>query len=64
MDISRRHDLFAVEDATQGVNAKCYQHYRGTIRKLGTYSIRGAKNYTCGERSAFVIDNGEFVEKA
>jgi dTDP-4-amino-4,6-dideoxygalactose transaminase len=62
--IARRYNLFVVEDAAQGVNAKYNSQYLGTIGDLGTYSFHGTKNYTCGEGGAIVINNEHFVERA
>ena len=64
MDIARRYDLFVVEDAAQGVNARYNGGYLGTIGDLGTYSFHGTKNYTCGEGGAIVINNGDLIERA
>jgi dTDP-4-amino-4,6-dideoxygalactose transaminase len=46
MDIAKRYNLFVIEDAAQGVNAKYNNQYLGTIGDLGTYSFHGTKNYT------------------
>ncbi len=64
MDIAERYNLFVVEDAAQGVNAKYNERYLGTLGDLGTYSFHGTKNYTCGEGGAILINNGDFVERA
>ena len=64
MEIAERYNLFVVEDAAQGVNAKYNGRYLGTIGDLGTYSFHGTKNYTCGEGGAIVINNEYFVERA
>ncbi len=64
MDIAERYNLFVVEDAAQGVNAKYNARYLGTLGDLGTYSFHGTKNYTCGEGGAILINNGDFVERA
>lgn len=64
MDIAKRYNLFVVEDAAQGVNARYNGQYLGTIGDLGTYSFHGTKNYTCGEGGAIVINNFDFIERA
>ena len=64
MDIARRHKLYVVEDAAQGVNAKYKDRYLGTIGDIGTYSFHETKNYICGEGGAVVINNGKFIERA
>ena len=64
MDIAERYNLFVVEDAAQGVNAKYNERYLGTIGDLGMYSFHGTKNYTCGEGGAILINNNDFTERA
>ncbi len=49
MDIARRHNLFVVEDAAQGVSSQYNGKYLGTIGDLGTYSFHETKNFDlCG----------------
>jgi dTDP-4-amino-4,6-dideoxygalactose transaminase len=64
MDIAKRYNLFVIEDAAQGVNAKYNNQYMGTIGDLGTYSFHSTKNYTCGEGGAIVVNNDNFIERA
>ena len=64
MDIAKRHKLYVVEDAAQGVNAKYNNTYLGTIGDIGTYSFHETKNYICGEGGAIVINNEKFIERA
>ena len=64
MEIAKRHNLYVVEDAAQGVNAKYNNTYLGTIGDIGTYSFHETKNYICGEGGAIVINNETFVERA
>ena len=46
MNIAKRHDIYVIEDAAQGVNARYKESYLGTIGNLGAYSFHGTKN--CG----------------
>ena len=64
MDIANRYNLYVVEDAAQGVNAKYKDRYLGTIGDIGTYSFHETKNYICGEGGAIVINNEKFIERA
>jgi dTDP-4-amino-4,6-dideoxygalactose transaminase len=64
MDIAKRHNLYVVEDAAQGVYAKYKGRYLGAIGHLGTYSFHGTKNYTCGEGGALVINDENLIERA
>jgi dTDP-4-amino-4,6-dideoxygalactose transaminase len=64
MEIARRHNLFVVEDAAQGVNSKYKDKFLGTIGDIGTYSFHETKNFICGEGGAIAINNKKFVERA
>lgn len=64
MDIAKKNNIFIIEDAAQGVNAKYKDRYLGTIGDLGTYSFHETKNFTCGEGGALVINNESFLERA
>lgn len=64
MGLALRHNLYVVEDAAQGVNAKYKDKYLGTIGDIGTYSFHETKNYICGEGGAIVLNNEEFIERA
>ena len=64
MDIANRYNLYVVEDAAQGVNAKYKEKFLGTIGDIGTYSFHETKNYICGEGGAIVMNNQKFVERA
>ena len=64
MDIARRHNIYVVEDAAQGVNAKYGNKYLGTIGTFGCYSFHETKNFICGEGGALVINNERFLERA
>ncbi len=64
MDMARRQNLYVVEDAAQGVNARYKGKYLGTIGDIGTYSFHETKNFICGEGGAIVINNEKFVERA
>jgi dTDP-4-amino-4,6-dideoxygalactose transaminase len=66
MELAKQHDLFVVEDAAQGVNAKYKNKFLGTIGHIGCYSFHETKNYSCGEGGAIVINslNKELIERA
>jgi len=62
--IAKKHGLYVIEDAAQGVNAKYKDSYLGTIGDLGTYSFHETKNFICGEGGALVINNDKHYERA
>ena len=65
MDIARRHDLFVVEDAAQGMMGTYKGKLLGTIGHLGTYSFHETKNYTSGGEGGLLIINDErFLDRA
>jgi len=64
MDLAQRNNLYVVEDAAQGVNAKFGDKFLGTIGDIGTYSFHETKNFICGEGGAIVINNDKLIERA
>ena len=64
MDIADRNNLYVVEDAAQGVNAKYRDKYLGTIGDIGAYSFHETKNYISGEGGAIVLNNENLIERA
>lgn len=64
MAIARRHNLFVVEDAAQGVFAKYKGQWLGTIGHLGCYSFHETKNFSCGEGGALVINDPALEKRA
>ena len=63
-DIARRHGLFVVEDAAQGVMSAYKGRPLGTIGDFGCYSFHETKNYSMGEGGAILINRPEFNERA
>lgn len=64
MSIAKKHQLYVVEDAAQGVMSTYNNQYLGTIGDYGTYSFHETKNYSCGEGGALLIQNAKNVERA
>ncbi len=62
--LAQNHNLFVIEDAAQGVNAKYKDKYLGTLGDVGCYSFHETKNYSMGEGGAIVINNENFIERA
>lgn len=65
MEIARRHDLYVVEDAAQGMKAKYKGRALGTIGHLGAFSFHETKNYSAGgEGGLLIINDEQFSERA
>ncbi len=66
MDIAKANNLFVLEDAAQGFNAKYNNQYLGTIGHFGCFSFHGTKNYSSGEGGALIINevNEEIRQRA
>ena len=64
MDIAKRHDLKAVEDAAQGVMSEYKGKALGSIGDYGCYSFHETKNYSMGEGGALLIKNEDDIELA
>ena len=64
MDIARRHNLYVVEDAAQGIMSTYKGRALGTIGDYGCYSFHETKNYSMGEGGALLIKNPDMAEPA
>ncbi len=64
LDIAGQHNIFVVEDAAQGVNAKYKDKFLGTLGDIGAYSFHETKNFICGEGGAIVLNNEKFIDRA
>jgi len=64
MQIAKKHKLYVIEDAAQGVSSKYKNKYLGTIGTLGCFSFHETKNFICGEGGALVINDERFIERA
>ena len=65
MDIAKRHNLFVVEDAAQGMMSTYKGKALGTIGHLGAFSFHETKNYTsAGEGGLLLINDDKFVQRA
>lgn len=64
MDIARRHGLWVIEDAAQGVMSTYKGKALGTIGDFGCYSFHETKNYSMGEGGAILIQDEAYIEEA
>lgn len=64
MHIARKHDIFVIEDAAQGIDVKFQDKYLGTIGDIGCFSFHGTKNISSGEGGAILINNEDLIERA
>ena len=63
MEIAKRHHLFVIEDAAQGMMASYKGKPLGTIGDFGTYSFHETKHYTMGEGGLIFINNEKYRER-
>lgn len=64
MEIARRHNLYVIEDAAQGIMAKYKGKALGAIGDFGCFSFHETKNLSMGEGGALLIRNADDIEKA
>lgn len=64
MNIARRHKLWVIEDAAQGVLASYKGRALGTIGDYGCFSFHETKNYSMGEGGALLIRDRDNVVDA
>ena len=64
MEIAKKHNLYVVEDAAQGVMSTYKGKALGTIGDYRCYSFHETKNYSMGEGGALLIRDGKNAELA
>lgn len=64
MSIARKHNLYVVEDAAQGIMSTYKDKMLGTIGDYGCYSFHETKNYSMGEGGALLIQDEKNIELA
>ncbi|WP_303669594.1 dTDP-4-amino-4,6-dideoxygalactose transaminase [Selenomonas ruminantium] len=64
MSIAKKHDIFVVEDAAQGVMSTYKDKALGTMGDLGCYSFHETKNFSMGEGGALLINNEKLIKRA
>ena len=64
MDIAKRHNLFVIEDAAQGVMSTYKGKALGSIGDFGNYSFHETKNYSMGEGGALLLRDETYVNDA
>lgn len=65
LDIAKKHDLWVIEDAAQGVMSSYKGKALGTIGHIGCYSFHETKNYSSGgEGGAILINDPKLVSRA
>lgn len=64
LDIAKRHGLFVIEDAAQGMMASYHGKPLGTLGDFGCYSFHETKNYSMGEGGALLIRDEKNIETA
>ncbi|MBR6159463.1 MAG: dTDP-4-amino-4,6-dideoxygalactose transaminase [Lachnospiraceae bacterium] len=63
-DIAKRHGLFVIEDAAQGVMSTYKGRALGSIGDFGCYSFHETKNFSMGEGGALLIRDEKYIESA
>ncbi len=64
MEIAKKHNLWVIEDAAQGVMASYKGQALGTFGDFGCFSFHETKNYSMGEGGAILIRDEKYVEEA
>lgn len=64
MDIAKRHNLYVVEDAAQGIQSEYRGKALGSIGDFGCFSFHETKNISMGEGGALLIRDANMNEPA
>ncbi len=62
--ISKKYNLYLIEDAAHAILAKYKNKYLGSFGDLATFSFHETKNLHCGSGGALIVNNKKFLEKA
>jgi len=63
-DIAKKHDLYVIEDAAQGIMATYKGKPLGSIGDFGCFSFHETKNFSMGEGGALLIKDAKDIEAA
>ncbi len=63
MTLAKRHDLFVVEDAAQGMGVTFGNRHVGTIGDIGCVSFFADKTLTTGEGGALLVNDDELARE-
>ncbi|MBQ6510224.1 MAG: dTDP-4-amino-4,6-dideoxygalactose transaminase [Flexilinea sp.] len=64
LSIAKKHGLFVIEDAAQGVMASYKGRALGAIGNFGCFSFHETKNYSMGEGGALLINDAGYADEA
>jgi dTDP-4-amino-4,6-dideoxygalactose transaminase len=63
MRVAGKYKVLVFEDAANSYNCSYKNKYLGTIGHLGCYSFDEAKNITCGEGGALLVNEDRFIRQ-
>jgi len=64
MSIAKKHNLYVVEDAAQGIMSSYKGRPLGSIGHMAAFSFHETKNIISGEGGALLINDQDFIERA
>lgn len=64
LEIAKKHHIYVVEDAAQGMMSTYKGNPLGTMGDFGAYSFHETKNYTMGEGGLLLINNKEYLAQS
>ena len=64
MSIAKKHDLFVIEDAAQGIMSSYKDKSLGSFGHLAALSFHETKNIISGEGGALLVNDPAFAERA
>ena len=64
LDLAKKHNLFVIEDAAQGIMSKYKGRALGTMGDLGCFSFHETKNIVGGQAGCISINNPKLIKRA
>lgn len=64
MAIAKKHKLYVIEDAAQGIDAYIEDKHLGSMGHLSTFSFHHTKNITSGLGGCLLVNDSSLIERA
>ncbi|MCL2253476.1 MAG: aminotransferase class I/II-fold pyridoxal phosphate-dependent enzyme, partial [Lachnospiraceae bacterium] len=64
MEIAKRHGIFVIEDAAQGIMSTYYGNPLGALGDFGCFSFHETKNFSMGEGGALLLNDERYIAEA
>ena len=64
MEVAKKHQIFVIEDAAQGIMSTYQGRPLGSIGHFGSLSFHETKNFSMGEGGALLVNDKKYISEA